>query len=249
MDGVERSYLLSTGGTTTRAPAPVIVLLHGMGSTAADINRVSDLPSRAGGKGMIVVTPQAVGAPTLWRPAAQGPDAAFLDQILDDLARSRCIDTARVHVAGFSVGAALAAAYSCTRQDRIASIVTVTVEAPAGCGEPMPILSSHGTADPVIPYGNNDRNAPGGVTGTEANMANWATTAGCQATPTVAEIGTEVTRLEWPNCRDGAEVILFRITGGGHDWPGKDPATAVVPSTQQVNATNEAVAFFQMHHL
>lgn len=151
-------------------------------------------------------------------------------------------------MAGFSVGAALAAVYACNNQDRIGSIVTVAVEAPAGCKEPMSILSFHGTADPVVGYGATDSPPLGGGGGTEPNMANWAATAGCQPTPTVTEIGSEVTRLEWPGCHDGAEVILYRITGGGHDWPGKDPATSVQPSTQQVSATNEAIAFFARHH-
>lgn len=70
--GEERTYLVSDAGTTPGKPAPVIVLLHGMGSSAQDINRVTDLPARAAGEGMIVVTPQAVGTPTLWRPAPQG---------------------------------------------------------------------------------------------------------------------------------------------------------------------------------
>jgi polyhydroxybutyrate depolymerase len=248
VDGVERSYLLSTQGAEPGVPASVVVLLHGMGSSAADINRVSDLPDRAADTGTIVVTPQAVGTPTLWRAAAQGPDPTFLDQILDDLGQTQCLDTARVYIAGFSVGAVLAAAYACAHQDEIAGIVTVAVEAPAGCTQPMPILSFHGTADPVIAYGNNDPNAPGGVTGTEKNMAAWATTARCGATPNVTEVGTEVTRLEWPHCADGADVVLYRITGGGHDWPGKDPNTAVAPSTQRVSATDQALAFFQRNH-
>jgi polyhydroxybutyrate depolymerase len=209
---------------------------------------VSDLPARATAAGMIVVTPQAVGTPTIWRPAAQGPDPAFLDRILDDLGRTQCIDNARVHIVGFSVGAALAAAYACARPDQIASIVTVTVEAPAGCTQPMPILSFHGTADPVIAYGNYDPTA-GPVTGTEANMATWAVTAGCQPTATTTEVGTEVTRLEWPDCTEATEVVLYRILGGGHDWPGKDPATAIVPSTQQVIATDEALEFVARHHM
>lgn len=247
IDGVERTYLLSTAGTQPDQPAPVVVLLHGMGMTAAEENKVTDLPARGGGAGMIVVTPQAVGTPTLWRPGAHSPDAAFLDQILDDVAATHCIDTARIHMAGFSVGAVLAASYACARQDKIASIVTVAVEAPAGCTQPMPILSFHGTADPVIAYGNRDP-AAGAVTGTEANMAAWAATAGCAPEPTTKEVGAGAVRLEWPNCADDAEVVLFRIADGGHVWPGADAAPAGVPSAQQVKATDEALAFFARHH-
>lgn len=255
VDGVSRRYLVSKAGTKPGQPAPVVVLLHGMGFTAEEFDRVTAFPERAAEAGMIVVTPQALGTPTMWRPAAQGPDPALIDAILEDLARSTCIDAARVHVAGFSVGAVLTTVYACARQDRIASIVTVTVETPAGCKRPMSILSFHGTADPVIPYGDRDQGTPGGGKGAEADMATWAATAGCRPTPTVRERAGGVTRLEWPGCKGGAEVVLFRIAGGGHEWPGgaagaATPAGSGAPTGgRPVSATDEAIAFFGRHSL
>lgn len=244
VDGTERTYLLATSGTRSDTPAPVVVLLHGMGQTAADINRISEFPSRAADAGMIVVTPQAVGTPTIWRPGAQSPDAAFLDQVLGDLGRSHCVDLARVHIAGFSVGAVLAATYACAHQDRIASIVTVEVEMPAGCRKPQSIMAFHGTADPVIAYGNTDRSAPGGITGTEANMAAWAATGDCRAAPVASAIDSEATRVVWPDCAPGVEVVLVRIVGGGHSWPGGEDA-AGSPGARTVSATDEALSFFR----
>lgn len=250
VDGTSRTYLLSipTDASSSR-PAPVVVLLHGMGSSAEDINRVSSLPDNAARANTIVVTADATGTPAMWRPAAQGPDAAFLDALLTKIEQTSCVDTARITVVGFSVGAAFAAAYACARQDRIASLVTVTVEFPADCQQPMPILSFHGTADPVVPYSRPDPNSPGGAAGTEANMRTWAQKSRCDAEPEVTEIGSEVTKLAWTGCADGSEVTLYKIIGGGHDWPGKDPATAVMPSTQQIIATDEALAFAARHRL
>ena len=249
IDGVERSYVLSTEGTDPGVPAPLIVLLHGMGSSPEDVNTASDLPAKAGEQGVMVLTPQALGEPAMWQPSAQGLDAAFVDQLIEQVSSTRCVDEARIGVMGFSVGAAFAGAYSCARQDQIAAIATVTVEFPAGCEKPMSIMAFHGTGDPVIAYGNTDPTAPGGVTGTEANMAVWAETAGCQATPTVSEVDTEVTRLEWSDCSDGAEVVLFRILDGGHAWPGGQPAPVTMAGTPQIDATAEALKFFGRHHL
>lgn len=247
--GADRAYLVAVPAAAT-TPAPLIILLHGMGSNAADIDRVSDLPSRGTAAGAIVVTPDAVGSPTMWRAAGQGPDADYLDALITDVGAQHCVDTSRVGIAGFSVGAVLAAAYGCTHQDRIAAIVTVEFDAPGPCTKPLPILAFHGTADPIVPYAPPPGStAIGGGTGTEANLGRWASISGCAATPVTTEIGSEVTRLEWPRCAHGSEVILYKIIGGQHDWPGKDGATAAHPSTQQVSATNEAISFLTRHAL
>lgn len=248
VDGTRRTFLLGTAGTEPDVPAPLVVLLHGMGSSAADIDRVSGLPARAAEVGAIVLTPQALGSPTMWTPSAQSPDASFISQAIGEVADERCVDTSRVQVVGFSVGAVLAAAYACAHQDQVASIVTVTVELPAGCTRPMPILAFHGTADPVVPYGNFDP-AAGPVTGAEANMAKWAASGGCDPTPMVDEIGNEVTQLDWSGCDRGVDVTLYRIIGGGHAWPGADADVAQMSGTQQISATDEALDFSRRHQL
>jgi len=246
--GADRGYLVAV--PTSTEPAPMIILLHGMGSNAADIDRVSDLPARGTAAGAIVVSPDAVGSPTMWRAGGRGPDAEYLDALITAVEAHHCVDTSRVGIAGFSVGAVFAAAYGCTHQDRIAAIVTVEVDAPGPCTKPMPILAFHGTADPIVPYAPPAGSpAMGGGTGTEANLAKWAAISECAAIPTTSETGSEVTKLEWPRCANGSEVMLYKILGGQHDWPGKDPATAMHPSTQQISATNEAISFFMRHTL
>lgn len=236
IDGVERTYVVSADGVKPDRPAPLVLLLHGMGMDASFINGESGLAKRGPEAGVVVVTPQALGQPTMWQPAAQGPDAKFIDRMVDDVAKGRCIDEARIHVVGFSVGAVLAAGYSCARQDRIASIVTVTVEGPAGCTRPMPILSFHGTADPVIAYGNDDP-SKGEVTGTLSNMQSWAETAGCEGVPDASDESDTVTKMQWPACQDDAEVVLYRIRDGGHAWP------------TGLDATGEILAFVDRHHI
>jgi polyhydroxybutyrate depolymerase len=245
---VDRTYLIATPPRTT--PAPLIILLHGLGSNAADIDRVSDFPERARAGGVIVVTPNAVGSPAIWSVGGQGPDAAFLDALITEVEAHHCVDTSRVGIVGFSVGAVFAGVYGCTHQDRIAAIVTVEVDAPGPCTRPMPILAFHGTADPIVPYAPpRGSTALGGGTGTEANLATWAKISHCATTPVERDIGDRAVRLEWPHCSNGSDVVLYKIVGGGHAWPGTDDATARHASTEPVNATDEAVTFVARHAL
>ncbi len=248
VDGVTRTYLVSAPATAGNVPAPVIVLLHGMGQDAAGIDSITDLPARAAAAGMIVVTPQGLGQPAMWRPAAQGPDAELVDLALTEVEKSACVDTTRVYVAGFSVGAMFAATYACGREDRVAAVVAVSVEVSVGCRTPMSILAFHGTADPVVAYAKTDPPPLGGGSGAEGNMAAWAGIAGCSPTPTVKSTSPTTTVLTWSDCRDGTEVVLYRIVGGGHAWPGGVGSEAGGASSGATNATDVALAFLGRHH-
>ena len=244
--GTERTYQLATPAGA--GPAPVIVLLHGMGSSGADLARTSDLPARAAERGAVVVAPDALGAPTMWRAGGQGPDAELLDAVLADVGARHCVDTRRIGIAGFSVGALFAAAYACAHQDRIAAIVTVAVDAPGSCTEPLPVLAFHGTADPIVPFAPPPgATALGGGTGTEANLARWAQISGCGADPVRSEGTGQVVRLTWPDCAAGSEVVLVEVVGGGHEWPGSAATGTGSSSSPPADATGEAIAFFHRH--
>jgi poly(3-hydroxybutyrate) depolymerase len=39
-------------------------------------------------------------------------------------------------------------------------------------------------------------------------------------------------------------VILYSILGGGHSWPGANPADAIGLTTEQVSATAQILRFF-----
>jgi poly(3-hydroxybutyrate) depolymerase len=67
--------------------------------------------------------------------------------------------------------------------------------------------------------------------------------------PGTEDEGHTATRLVWRPCREGAEVVHWRLTGAGHGWPGgrTDRAGAerlVGPRTTIVDAAEEAWDFF-----
>jgi polyhydroxybutyrate depolymerase len=51
--------------------------------------------------------------------------------------------------------------------------------------------------------------------------------------------------VQYTNCNQGAEVILYTIEGGGHTWPGGVPIPIVGKTTEAIDATEEMWRFFQ----
>ena len=60
--------------------------------------------------------------------------------------------------------------------------------------------------------------------------------------------GTKVTKKCYGPGKDGAEVVLIEIEGGGHTWPGlKAPTGLLGNSTLDVSANDLMWEFFQKH--
>jgi polyhydroxybutyrate depolymerase len=224
-----------------------MILFSGFDSGPAQFSALTGLPARGSADGYLVAVPHTQGAESEWQFDAHGTDAAFVDRLVQSLESSYCVDRNAVFAVGFSAGAAFAVLYSCSRQNRIAGLATVAVEFQLGCTRPMPILAFHGTDDPLVPYQNGaiGLSVPGvKVRGTLRNMEDWARLDRCRAVPHRARLGSQVVRRQWYGCVHGTSVVLYTIVGGGHSWPGADPAEAVGLTTQQVSATARVLSFF-----
>ena len=59
---------------------------------------------------------------------------------------------------------------------------------------------------------------------------------------------TRVRRSTYSGCRDGRDVVLFTIEGGGHTWPGGPPVgRSVGRVTHDLDATRVMLDFFDRH--
>ena len=201
-------------------------------------------------------------------------DDAYVDALLADVERVLSLDRARVYATGFSNGAALTHRLACTHADRFAAIASVaggnqfSTSSTCSPTREVSVLEFHGTADPCWPYaGGVGSCAEGGdkiavdasMVGT-ASAPGWAMRDGCDTTPTSEALpdlvsdGTTVTRLTYPSCASGASVVVYRIEGGGHRWPGGELTTSPLgndtgPLTRDINASEEIWAFFRAHTL
>jgi polyhydroxybutyrate depolymerase len=90
-------------------------------------------------------------------------------------------------------------------------------------------------------------------------IAKWVNHDGCAAEPTIVDRrsdhdarGHTATKYVYSKCRDGAEVVLWKLTGAGHVWPGgkqKVMERILGPSTDIVDANQEMWNFFSRFSL
>jgi polyhydroxybutyrate depolymerase len=214
-------------------PAPAVLLFHGNGGTAADLDDVSGLSELADRRGFLAVYPQglSVGAgKPFWASSGRvelGIDELrFTTDLLDHLQARFCVDPARVAAAGFSAGGGVTARIACELAGRVAAVATVAAglfTEPDGCrpSRAIAVLSMHGTADEVLPYGGQPASvaSPLPLPALPDWLAEWADRDGCPGDPGVFLNTAEVTGVRWSGCRDGTEVVHYRLNGAGHLAP------------------------------
>lgn len=267
VDGAEREYQISIPeGYDPSQPAPLLLNFHGLGSNMLEQALYTDLDAQGGARGYVVITPN--GQSDLLRrwslnpDASANPDVSFVQALLRTTLRSLCIDRDRVYSTGMSNGAMFSTLLACALPGRLAAIAPVAgVNATNSCsaGTPrVPVLAFHGTADPIVPY-------PGGaffggaIQGSllgvpdarpvDDAVAAWAAFDGCGTPPKTATIAADVQRVRWPDCPKRGTVVLYRVIGGGHTWPGaidlrSDRLGATTTST---SATELILDFFDTH--
>jgi polyhydroxybutyrate depolymerase len=237
--------------------------------------RLSGLDQKADAEGFITVYPYGSGTDPErglsfnggeccgYAMFQQVDDVGFVRTLLDDLATVANVDADRVFATGLSNGGIMAHRVASELSDRIAAIAPVggplMLPAP-NAGRPVSVIHFHGTADEFAPFtGGTGRGATGGrgVThfrSVEHTIKAWVKHNGCRPIPEVehlpdkAQDGMSVTRKTWRGGRDGSEVVLIEIAGGGHTWPGMPPlVTSLGPSTADISANDLMWDFFQRH--
>jgi polyhydroxybutyrate depolymerase len=148
----------------------------------------------------------------------------FLDELVDRLAVSGCVDDDRVSAVGVSNGGGMAARFACEADDRLAGLVSVAggySSLPRCTAQrPISVLEIHGTADAVVPYWGRAGDPQGGVVHW---LTQWVRRDACPLGARRQSSGPSVQRLDWTPCRAGTSVTHLRLIGGQHAWPGADP--------------------------
>ena len=122
---------------------------------------------------------------------------------------------------------------------------------------PVPLLHFHGTNDEFIPFaGGRGMKSMSGANfcSVEHAIRAWVKGNGCNEEPTTEELpdlakdGTKVLKKTYSGGKDGAEVVLVVIEGGGHTWPGRPlPERSLGKVTANVSANDLMWTFFEKH--
>ena len=180
--------------------------------------------------------------------------------LLDALAGETKVDERRVFATGISNGGMLCYRLAAELSDRIAAIAPVAgTMGTETCQpqRPVSVIHFHGTADQFLPFagGRGDKSLSSlDFFSVEHSIRQWVAADGCPAEPTVTHLpqkfadGTSVIRKHYGPGRQGAEVVLLVIEGGGHTWPGRQlPVEFLGRSTRNISANDLMWEFFSRH--
>jgi polyhydroxybutyrate depolymerase len=201
-----------------------------------------------------------------------GPDdVGFIGAMVDEIEDGYEVDPARIYATGFSLGGIMSYYLGSQLSDRLAAVASVGGQHPLNptAPRPLPMLHMHGTADPIVPFAGGFANVPAPL-----NLVNlppvmdvvaaWRDGNGCVGEPVVTQLpnvnaqdGSTIERSHYEDCEcyltasgemRPAEVLYYRIAGGGHTWPGVGPA-GFGNVNRDINASEEIWKFFSRHEL
>lgn len=256
--GLKRYFLVHLAPSYGSQPQPVVINYHGYDNTAKATAQHTDMGAEADKAGFILVFPQAEDSPPSWDagigafgPTGDADDVQFTRDLISFLERNYCVDSSRIYVTGYSLGGGMAYRLACTLSSQIAALATVEgafYPFPGGChpSRPVPVLEIHGQADQLAPYDGNPARMMASV---QSYLNTWLSIDHCQSTNRVIFQKSDVTAFEWPNCAGGAVVEHYRISDGGHTWPGSSPIPSLGYTTQTINANVVIWNFFSQFSL
>jgi polyhydroxybutyrate depolymerase len=265
VDGQKRTYCFHVPkGYDPKKPTPVVLALHGAAMNGSMMVWFSGLDKKSDEAGFIVVYPSGTGIGPFctWNAGNFGgkraDDVAFIDKLLDDLVAVVNVDEKRVYTCGMSNGGMMCYRLAAELSERIAAIAPVagTIAIDESKPErPVPVIHFHGTRDNLVPFeaGKGKKSPYIKFEDVEGSIRTWVKLNGCDMSPQTDVLSkdgdeTPVIRKTYGGGRDGAEVVLIVIEGGGHTWPGQQPPVGFIgKSAKNISANDLMWEFFQKH--
>lgn len=279
--GRERSALVHLPpGAAALDTLPVVVNFHGGGGHGASQKEYSLLDALADSEKFIAVYPNGTGRMAgrllTWNAGSccayavlnRIDDVGFVRQLIDQLADKFPVNRRRVYATGLSNGGMMAHRLAAQASDVIAAVAPVAggmVLPTIAAQRAVPVMHIHSVDDPRALYAGG-LGPPFPMTKSQVFHPNvdemikrWVVHNGCALEPTVADRradsgarGHGATKYVYVNCRDGAEVALWKLTGAGHVWPGGKPKVLekiLGPSSDIIDANREMWEFFKRFSL
>lgn len=276
--GLKRTYHVHLPSSHDK-PLPLVFLLHGGGGSAKAMEKlIGEGFNTLGEKeGFIVVYPDAVEKHwndgrelQRWRSQREKiVDVGFISALIEHLSIEHRIDKKRIYATGISNGGLMSYRLACELTHQIAAIAAVassmgeSLSLSCAPSEPISVLIINGVGDPLVPWeGGEIRLGPwrlGKVLSTSNTVEFWVERNKCSSPPLITwepdrdpQDGTRVRKEVYAQCREGTEVVLYAIEGGGHTWPGGYQYLGewIVGKTSRDIDANEVIwDFFKKHEI
>lgn len=275
--GLERRYLLENAAAAAAGPAPLVVYLHGyeraeaVRAAGADLSwaRWEALDRLAAREGFLVAYPTArLGRWSLFPGLADASledgtpldDVGFIRTMVEGLVAEGLADPQRIYLTGFSDGAIMSYKLLCLPD------LPFAAAAPGGgtmyqahrdaCTDaaPPPLLAIAGTDDRILPY-DGWLFPSGRELSIPETLEHFRLRHGCSGQRSslrpdlVEDDGSRVREVRWTGCDPPGSVVLLRVEGAGHTWPGPEPVSPdwryrAGGHNQDIDAAEEIWTFF-----
>lgn len=259
-DGLERTYTYFVPDNLPSTPVPLVFVLHGTTQDGEGIMNISEFNTYAEDNDFIVVYPDGVNGfwnADLGAVGSNEDDLGFIEALVAKFDTDFNIDLQKLYSCGFSAGGYLSYILACQSEYCFAAVAsvagTMTQNTLDACNpiHATAVMQIHGTSDFVVGY-NGSQFAGLGV---DQIIEYWRDSNGCGADPIVQDIPntnlldlSTVQRFTWLPCDGNSELVLFRIEGGGHQWPGTNATLGGLGAiNRDISATEEIWAFFSQH--
>lgn len=230
---------------------PLVVELHGKTVCALYSQNYTGWKQQADANKFILAWPQGLDLQNMTEATEPDPawnagacclpsfvdDIGFIRQVIErTLANDTRLDADRVYMAGHSNGCALAQMVAAQANDLVAAVgchsfYLLASPATDYYTNPVPIIEFHGTEDETVDY----TDFYGSGVGAISNIETWRDLNGCAKDPTITN-SSGVSRREYSNCTNGAEVVLVTLYGVGHlpylFPPGSPPNGVTIDTTK-----------------
>lgn len=274
-DGRQRSFYLHLPPQHTSSDQfPLLLALHGGGRADGDeLAERTGYNKLADQKGFIVAYPNGIDAQ--WndgrgKTARKSDkiilidDVGFLSALIDHLINTHNVDPSRVYMTGLSNGGMMTLRMGCEASNKLTAIAPVIANMPAKLANTcrpdsqLPMLLMNGTQDPMVPWQGGTvrfmRKKMGNVLSTDETLKLWRKLNQCSSVTSVEMLpdtdktdGSVVRVVRYQCASNHADVILYAIEGGGHNFPGSntpDLPRLLGNKNNDINGPEVIVSFF-----
>ncbi len=258
--GFERTYHVHLPASYTGVtPMPLVVAFHGAYSNGAGMAGLTNFNNVADSNGVIAAYPDAING--VWNTDGSAPqdDFAFVSAVIQQMSSTFVISSQQIYAMGFSNGAVFTEELGCKLSSQLAAIASVSGHMPSTfpcpLSHPMPLITMHGTADPLYSYaGWADAKYGQHLMGAVDAEDTWASLASCTAQPITNDLpnvvwndGTAEELRVIGSCAGGVQMQLYTIFNGGHTWPGGFPLPYFGLTSLDIDASTLIWQFFAQY--
>lgn len=244
--GYNRAFITHIPSNYTGSDSvPIVFVLHGGGGTANGMISFSEYDLVSDTAGFIAVFPQgAVPASTggyTWADGRGTPadtagidDVGFFSALIDHLHNDYEIINSKVYACGISNGGFMSQRLAVELNNRIAAVASVgaTIDSSQVSTyqpqSPVPVMLINGVDDPFVPFNGGQVKGGHGYAISSFDLFNfWFQKNNCngqidsiQLPDVVTSDSSTITKYYSHYCDCNSQIVLYKVNGGGHTWPG-----------------------------